>query len=128
MTTKLRAFAMLMAIGVATIVGCSKHTEDDPRTLPDLVRVTTVTNPAGGSELFTGVVAARVESNLKRIGCLLSLLALPLGASLAQSAGSTNNVLTEVVDIPMPARRTALSRIAPGSESLRALGRHRVRW
>ena len=61
----------------------------------------------------------------KRIGCLLSLLALPLGASLAQSAGSTNTVLREVVDIPMPARRTALSRIAPGSESLRALGRHR---
>jgi RND family efflux transporter MFP subunit len=64
MTTKLRAFAVLMAIGVATIVGCSKHTEDDPRTLPELVRVTTVTNPAGGSELFTGVVAARVESDL----------------------------------------------------------------
>jgi RND family efflux transporter MFP subunit len=64
MTTKLRAFAVLMAIGAATIVGCSKHTEDDPRTLPDLVRVTTVTNPAGGSELFTGVVAARVESDL----------------------------------------------------------------
>lgn len=64
MTTKIRALAVLMAIGAATIVGCSQHTEDDPRTLPELVRVTTVTNPAGGSELFTGVVAARVESDL----------------------------------------------------------------
>ena len=42
------------------------------------------------------------DFRFKTIGCLLSLLALPLNTSSAQSAGSTSKVLTKVADIPMP--------------------------
>ena len=44
--------------------GCSKPVVTDPRTQPELVRVITVVAPAGGNQLFTGVVTARVESDL----------------------------------------------------------------
>jgi DNA-binding beta-propeller fold protein YncE len=47
-------------------------------------------------------ICSSADFRFKTIGCLLSLLALPLSASSAQSAGSTNKVLTKVADIPMP--------------------------
>src|SRR5260370_4657066 len=49
---------------VLTTVGCGKHVEADPRTEPELVRVAVVAPPAGGTQFFTGVVAARVQSDL----------------------------------------------------------------
>jgi RND family efflux transporter MFP subunit len=49
---------------VLTTVGCGKHIEADPRTEPELVRVAVVAPPEGGTQFFTGVVAARVQSDL----------------------------------------------------------------
>jgi len=57
-----------IAVFLATVAwlatGCSKSVASDPRTQPELVRVTTVAAPVGGNQLFTGVVTARVESDL----------------------------------------------------------------
>ena len=49
---------------VLTTAGCGKHVEADPRTEPELVRVAVVAHPEGGTQFFTGVVAARVQSDL----------------------------------------------------------------
>jgi RND family efflux transporter MFP subunit len=46
------------------LVGCKTHEAQDPRTLPDLVRVATVQQASEGDHSFTGVVTARVQSNL----------------------------------------------------------------
>ena len=46
------------------LAGCKTRAQDDPRTQPELVRVTTVATPAEGSESFTGAVTARVQSDL----------------------------------------------------------------
>src|SRR5260221_70893 len=49
---------------VLTSAGCGKHVEADPRTEPELVRDAVVAPPEGGTQFFTGVVAARVQSDL----------------------------------------------------------------
>jgi RND family efflux transporter MFP subunit len=54
----------LLLASTLIAVGCSKHTESDPRTQPLLVRVTSVANSSGTNQLYTGVVTARVESDL----------------------------------------------------------------
>ena len=46
------------------LAGCKTSAQEDPRTQPELVRVTTVAAPAQGSESFTGAVTARVQSDL----------------------------------------------------------------
>jgi RND family efflux transporter MFP subunit len=55
---------VLLASTALASTGCSKHAEADPRTQPELVRVTTVSSPSNGKQLYTGVVTARVESDL----------------------------------------------------------------
>src|SRR5260370_28181957 len=55
--------AALIALALA-LAGCNTRAQDDPRTQPELVRVTTVTTSAGGSGSFTGAVTARVQSDL----------------------------------------------------------------
>src|SRR5207249_5103101 len=55
--------AALITLALA-LAGCKTSAQDDPRTQPELVRVTTVAAPAGGSESFTGSVTARVQSDL----------------------------------------------------------------
>ena len=55
--------AALITLALA-LAGCKTRAQDDPRTRPELVRVTTVATPAGGSESFTGAVTARVQSDL----------------------------------------------------------------
>jgi RND family efflux transporter MFP subunit len=45
-------------------VGCAKREEKDSRTLPGLVRITTASASARPTQLFTGVVTARVQSDL----------------------------------------------------------------
>lgn len=45
-------------------VGCAKHEEKDSRTLPELVRITTASESSRPTQLFTGVVTARVQSDL----------------------------------------------------------------
>ena len=61
MNTTMAAALITLTLALA---GCETRAQDDPRTLPELVRVTTVTTPAGGSESFTGAVTARVQSDL----------------------------------------------------------------
>jgi RND family efflux transporter MFP subunit len=61
MNTTMAAALMTLTLALA---GCETRAQDDPRTLPELVRVTTVTTPAGGSESFTGAVTSRVQSDL----------------------------------------------------------------
>jgi len=45
-------------------IGCAKHEEKDSRTLPELVRITTASASSRSTQLFTGVVTARVQSDL----------------------------------------------------------------
>jgi RND family efflux transporter MFP subunit len=52
------AFLTLLA------AGCNKQEQKDPRTQPDLVQLITVSSPSGSSQSFTGVVTARVQSDL----------------------------------------------------------------
>jgi RND family efflux transporter MFP subunit len=49
---------------VILLSGCSHKREVDPRTEPELVRVVEVTPTSGTDPAFTGVVSARVESDL----------------------------------------------------------------
>ena len=44
MNTSMAAALMTLTLALA---GCETRAQDDPRTLPELVRVTTVTTPAG---------------------------------------------------------------------------------
>ncbi len=46
------------------LTGCKTHEQADPRTLPDLVRIATVQDAPDGSRTYTGVVTARVQSDL----------------------------------------------------------------
>ena len=55
--------AALITLALA-LAGCKTSAQVDPRTQPELVRVTTVATPAGGSGSFTGAVTARVQSDL----------------------------------------------------------------
>ena len=54
---------MLLA-AMVMVAGCSRPEQDDPRTQPPLVRVTTVSDRFAGEQSFTGVVTARVQSDL----------------------------------------------------------------
>src|SRR6266851_10051141 len=54
---------MLLA-AMVMVAGCSRPEHDDPRTQPALVRVTTVSDCSAGEQSFTGVVTARVQSDL----------------------------------------------------------------
>lgn len=47
-----------------SLAGCSHRRELDPRTEPELVRVVAVSSSSGADPAFTGVVSARVESDL----------------------------------------------------------------
>jgi RND family efflux transporter MFP subunit len=53
--------AILLTAGIS---GCKTKEQDDPRTLPDLVRVATVREAERGDRAYTGVVTARVQSDL----------------------------------------------------------------
>lgn len=63
----LHPLAPPLALSVALVFGlggCAAHTESDPRTEAPLVRSAIVSDSNVGLHSFTGVVAARVESNL----------------------------------------------------------------
>jgi RND family efflux transporter MFP subunit len=49
---------------VVSLTGCSHKQELDPRTQPELVRIVEIGSPSGADPAFTGVVSARVQSNL----------------------------------------------------------------
>src|SRR5260370_1022721 len=46
------------------LAGCTAHEQQDPRTKPELVRIVAVGAAPGGDPAFTGVVTARVQSDL----------------------------------------------------------------
>src|SRR5689334_12438645 len=66
--TSSKAMQRFAAISLAFLtvlgVGCAKHEEKDPRTLPELVRITKPSASPESNQLFTGVVTARVQSDL----------------------------------------------------------------
>jgi RND family efflux transporter MFP subunit len=57
----LASFALLLLL---TLSACGGTKQADPRTEPPLVRTITVESPKASTRAFTGVIAARVESNL----------------------------------------------------------------
>jgi RND family efflux transporter MFP subunit len=62
-----RGRAALIAIGAVTVIAlgaCTAESAADPRTTPPLVLTTVVQDASAGSRAFTGVVAARVQSDL----------------------------------------------------------------
>lgn len=63
MFRRLALSAAIAALPFA-LVACGDKTPSDPRTAAPLVRAATVHNAAAGSRAFTGVVAARVQSDL----------------------------------------------------------------
>lgn len=56
--------ALLITSLVVGLAGCSQKQELDPRTKPELVRIVEVGSSSGGDRAFTGVVSARVQSDL----------------------------------------------------------------
>ena len=60
------SYAALVIIAglVVSLAGCSQKQELDPRTKPELVRVVEVGSSSGADPAFTGVVSARVQSDL----------------------------------------------------------------
>jgi RND family efflux transporter MFP subunit len=57
------AFISLIPLAVS-LAGCKSHVEADPRTEPELVRVISVGSAQAGEHAFTGVITARVQSDL----------------------------------------------------------------
>ncbi|QNI32747.1 efflux RND transporter periplasmic adaptor subunit [Alloacidobacterium dinghuense] len=62
MTVKPFGLLLISSISVA-LAGCNKQ-EQDPRTQPPLVRLATVHSASASDQFFTGVVTARVQSDL----------------------------------------------------------------
>src|SRR5258708_4329852 len=61
--TSLTSFLTLIPLAVG-LVGCKTHEQQYPRTQPDLVRVAAVGSSQEVGHAFTGVVTARVQSDL----------------------------------------------------------------
>jgi RND family efflux transporter MFP subunit len=56
---------VLVVTGFAvSLTGCGQKQESDPRTQPELVRIVEIGSSSGADPAFTGVVSARVQSNL----------------------------------------------------------------
>ena len=55
---------LIVAGLVVSLTGCSQKRDLDPRTQPELVRVVQIGSSSGIDPAFTGVVSARVQSNL----------------------------------------------------------------
>ncbi|MEO6815807.1 MAG: efflux RND transporter periplasmic adaptor subunit [Edaphobacter sp.] len=59
------SYSALVVTGVmVSLAGCSQKQELDPRTKPELVRIVEVGSSSGADRTFTGVVSARVQSDL----------------------------------------------------------------
>jgi RND family efflux transporter MFP subunit len=61
--TSLTSFLALIPLAVG-LAGCKTHEQQDPRTQPDLVRIAVVGSAQDRDHAFTGVVTARVQSDL----------------------------------------------------------------
>ena len=59
------SLGMVSAVSfLLALAGCTAHEEQDPRIQPELVRIVTVASTPGSASFFTGVVTARVQSDL----------------------------------------------------------------
>lgn len=59
------SYSALIITGlVVSLAGCSQKQQFDPRTMPELVRIVEVGSSSGADRAFTGVVSARVQSDL----------------------------------------------------------------
>ena len=58
------AFLLVITALVVGLTGCGQKRELDPRTQPELVRIVEIGSSSGADPAFTGVVSARVQSNL----------------------------------------------------------------
>ena len=58
------AFLLVITALVVSLTGCGQKQELDPRTQPELVRIVEIGSSSGADPAFTGVVSARVQSNL----------------------------------------------------------------
>ena len=58
------SYSALLITVIAGVAGCRQQQEVDPRTKPELVRIVEVGQPSGEDRAFTGVVSARVQSDL----------------------------------------------------------------
>ena len=56
--------ALVIAGLVVSLTGCGQKLALDPRTQPELVRIVEIGSSSGADPAFTGVVSARVQSNL----------------------------------------------------------------
>src|SRR5437899_12673279 len=58
--------SLVLVVGslAVSLTGCGQKRELDPRTQPELVRVVEIGSSSGADPAFTGVVSARVQSNL----------------------------------------------------------------
>jgi RND family efflux transporter MFP subunit len=56
--------ALVLSGLMVSLAGCSHKRELDPRTQPELVRIVEVGSSSGSDRAFTGVVSARVQSDL----------------------------------------------------------------
>src|SRR5207248_5961987 len=56
--------ALVVTVLAVTLAGCGQKQELDPRTNPELVRIVEIGLSSGADPAFTGVVSARVQSNL----------------------------------------------------------------
>jgi RND family efflux transporter MFP subunit len=63
-STNLTSSVLAIFALVVLLAGCSHKRELDPRTEPELVRIVKAGSSAGADPAFTGVVSARVESDL----------------------------------------------------------------
>jgi RND family efflux transporter MFP subunit len=58
------ALLLVVASLAVSLTGCGQKRELDPRTQPELVRIVEIGSSSGADPAFTGVVSARVQSNL----------------------------------------------------------------
>jgi RND family efflux transporter MFP subunit len=58
------AFLLVITALALSLTGCGQKRELDPRTQPELVRIVELGSSSGADPAFTGVVSARVQSNL----------------------------------------------------------------
>jgi len=58
------ALLLVVTAFAVSLTGCGQKRELDPRTQPELVRVVEIGSSSGADPAFTGVVSARVQSNL----------------------------------------------------------------
>jgi RND family efflux transporter MFP subunit len=58
------ALVLVVASLAVSLTGCGQKRELDPRTQPELVRIVEIGSSSGADPAFTGVVSARVQSNL----------------------------------------------------------------